>query len=486
MSVGRDTGYNLVAALTPALFSIVVTPLYLHAIGPERYGVLAIYWGIVAALGFTSLGMGPAVAYQLARTEGAPATVSSRLVWTALTLALAASLLGVLLVVAIGRIYFGRFFPPAPGIGSEIRNALPLLALMLPLAVLAGVLNGALQGTQRFRALSAIIVVNSAISLVIPLAAAYFIGVQLNVLVLSSVCASGAVLIFQFLASARLIRLAVRPELSLADAKALLGYGGWMSATALIAPLVLLIDRFVIGALRGPTAVAIYVLPYSLVQQMVFLPASLSSAILPRLAPLPPGEEAQQLQSSSLRWLNGMLTPLAIVAIALATPFFRLWIGPELGSAASPVAVILLVGAWSHGIGHIPSTVLIARGRPDLLTKLLLAYLIPYVVLLYFATERFGIIGAAAVWTLRAAFDPVLFLFTRPSRADMRTLAISAALAFAAMVVALALAWTSPFYWAAMALIGGGAVYQSRAVLIAFASRLLSRDWNAAEGPMQP
>jgi O-antigen/teichoic acid export membrane protein len=227
-----------------------------------------------------------------------------------------------------------------------------------------------------------------------------------------------------------------------------------------------LLDRFIIGALRGPTAVAAYVLPFNVVQQLVLIPASLNSAMLPRLAPLSNEDEIQEMQSSSLIWLNGLLTPLTMVAIAFAAPFFHLWIGPTLGEMASPVAAILLAGGWVHGIGHIPSALVLGRSRPDLLTKLLLAYLVPYVAILYFATLHFGIIGAAAAWTIRAAFDPILFLHTRPRRSDMWPVAISAVLVLCSMAIALALPWTSLFYWGVMALIVAASCYQNRVILI--------------------
>jgi O-antigen/teichoic acid export membrane protein len=470
MSLGKDTGYNLAAALAPAAFLLVVTPFYLNAIGPDRFGVLAICWTIVAALGFASLGMGPALTYRLATAADADRGTRSSLAWTALLLGFIASLGGAVLVVAVGEFYFRYFFPAASDLSAEIREALPLLATLLPLAVVNGVLNGALQGLRRFGALSAISIFRSALVAVAPLAVAYLVSSQLSGLILATVVANAVVVIIQFAACARMVPLGMPNPPQRSDVKALLGYGAWMSGTALIAPLVMLLDRFVIGALRGPTAVAVYVLPYNLVQQLVFLPASLTSAVLPRLAPLADEEEVQQLQSSSLAWLNGILTPLTIIAITLAGPFFYLWIGPTLGLVASPVAAILLVGGWVHGIGHIPSAVVVGRSRPDLLTKLLLAYLAPYVAILYFATVHFGVIGAAAAWTIRAAFDPILFVFTRPRRSDLSLVAASAVLVLCATATALALHWTSALYWAVMASITGVTCYQNRAVLVSSVS----------------
>lgn len=471
MSIGRDAGYNLAAAIAPALFTLIVVPFYLDAIGAPRFGVLAICWTMISASGFASLGMGPALTYRLATMRDVPPRSRSALVWTALMIAAGASLVGALLIVGISELYFRYFFASPSGLDTEIRRALPLLAALLPISITIGVLNGALQGMRRFGALSAISIFNSALIAVTPLTVAYLFSVKLSALVLATVLANFAVLLVEFAVCGRIVPLGrpARPKRS--HVKDLFGFGAWMSGTALIAPMVLMLDRFVIGALRGPRAVAAYVLPYNLVQQLVLLPASLTTAVMPRLAALPDAE-VQQLQSSSLTWLNSVLTPLSILAIAVVGPFLYLWIGPSLATIASPVAAILVLGAWVHGIGHIPSTIVVARNRPDLLTKLLLAYLAPYVAILYFATLHFGVIGAAAAWTIRAAFDPVLFAFTRPYPSDLRRVALSAAFVLAAMAAALTLSWTSVTYWALMVAILAAACFQNRTVLISSAGTL--------------
>jgi O-antigen/teichoic acid export membrane protein len=471
VSIRRDTTYNLAAAVAPAVFMLAVIPFYLRVIGTERFGVLAICWTIVAALRFASLGMGPALTYQLATLSQAPAQARSSLVWTALMLALAASAAGAILVVGVGEIYFRYVFAGTSSLDAEILAAVPLLAVLVPLSILIGVLNGALQGMRRFGPLSGISILNAALFALAPLIVAYLITVKLNGLILATVVANALVAIVELAACARLVPLHLPNWPGSRDTKALLGYGAWMSGTALIAPFLLLLDRFVIGALRGPAAVAVYVLPYNLVQQLVLLPASLTTAVLPRLAPLR-DEEVQQMQSSSLIWLNGVLTPLSIIAIGLAAPFFEVWIGPTLAQAASPVAVILLVGGWVHGIAHIPSTILLARSRPDVVTKLLLACLVPYVAILYLATMHFGVVGAAAAWTIRAAFDPILFAYTRPYPSDLRRVVVSAVFVLAAMASALFLSWTSATYWALMVVILATACYQNRAVLISSAGTL--------------
>jgi O-antigen/teichoic acid export membrane protein len=478
VSVGRDTGYNLTAAAAPVVFAFFVTPFYLHLVGPDRFGILAICWTIVGALGFASLGMGPALSYRLALLgEGEPLARSNS-VWTALSISLAASLLGAVAALLIARVYFQQIPSMPHALRLEMWAASPYLAALLPLATAVGVFNGALQGRRRFGVLSAVSIVSAALGALLPLTVALFADLRLPSLILAMVAANAVVVAIQVAVCAWYVPLGFPRRVKFESAKELLNYGAWMSVTGLVSPFLLLLDRFVVGILRGPTAVAVYVLAYNVLQGLLFLPASLSSAMLPRLAPLKLERDVDDLQSSWLLWLNGVLTPIVILAIAAAPPFFRLWIGPTLGSAASPVAVVLLLGCWLHGIGHIASTILIGRNRPHILTKLLLVCLLPYLVLLYFATARFGVMGAAAAWSIRAAFDLTLFRWTSPRSADMRTVALSAALVAAALVVSLGLPWHGPLYWAAMTALVVAAYYQNRAVLADTMLKLKSAAFN--------
>src|SRR5688572_11646208 len=110
MSIGRDASFNLAAAIAPALFTLALVPIYIHSIGPERFGILAICWTIISALQFAALGMGPALTYRLATLHDAPSAGRSSLVWTALIIALITSLAGAVVVVGLGEIYFRHFF----------------------------------------------------------------------------------------------------------------------------------------------------------------------------------------------------------------------------------------------------------------------------------------------------------------------------------------------------------------------------------------
>jgi O-antigen/teichoic acid export membrane protein len=446
MSIARHTGYNLLGAAVPILVTIVTIPLYLQLIGLDRYGLLAICWTFLGFFGFLGLGMGPAITQRLATMAAATATERSQLVWTGIVVSLAMGLIGSLLVLLAAHFYFYRLSATPGGLRIEVQHAIPWLAAALPLSLASAVMAGALQGRQRFGILNLINSFNTVGTAILPLAVAYLVGPSLESLMIATVGMNFIGLAVLAFAASRFVPLLApgRPTGQLL--RSLGSYGGWMTGTALLSPVVTLVDRFLIGALVGPAAVSAYVIPYNLVSRILMLPASLSSAILPRFA-ASEREEEQRLQTVAITTLVALLTPLAVVATASLAPFLYLWLGQDLALAATPIGLILVGGFWVHGLAYVCSTIVMARGRPDVLMKLLLAYLIPYLVLLYVLVETMGEIGAAVAWCLKATCDLFLFIYTKPDRPSMVRILEGSVFVIASITIAFVLPWRSAGYW---------------------------------------
>lgn len=407
MSIRRNTIYNLAGSLAPTVLSLLTVPIYLKLVGSERYGVLAIAWLLLGYFGLLDLGMSRATSFRIAAQKDAPASARAGTFWAALFVNASMGVLGGVLLWLAAGYFFGSAMKIDESLRAETLSAAPLLAAAVPIATITGVLTGALQGRQRFLQINLISSISTALFQLLPLTIAWALGPNLTGLLLGAIAArllGAAVLAQQCWAEVgRGHAVEVRRD----EIMALLKYGGWVSITSIFGPILFLVDRFVIGATLGARAVTDYTVPYQLASRTAILPSALTTAMFPRLSSASDAEKAQLNRLASLT-LVGALSPIFLGGIYIMGPFLDLWVGDEVGSGAAWVGRIVLVAMWANALALISFTRLQATGRPDLVTKILLCEIPPYLALLAVLTNGFGLAGAAIATATRSLVDYLL------------------------------------------------------------------------------
>lgn len=447
MSTYRHSAYNVIGSVLPIAITLLTVPLYLELVGLERYGILTVCWVLLGYLGFLDLGLAPAVAQKIASAKDEEPGAAEAIFWTATWVSIAAGIFSAVLFYAGAALYFALGAVDS-SFNGEIRAAVPLLALILPVGMLSSVGAGALQARERFLALNVIYVISSTLMSALPLLVAYLWSPTLGGLIAGSLAARVIGLVLQFancVAAVPLSRV-LRPRRDLTTS--LLKFGGWITISTLVAPLLVTVDRLAIGGILGAAAVAAYSIPFSLISRMAIIPGAVSSALFPRFAAAT-DLERKRLMTIAVAGIAVAMTPICILAIALVEPFFTLWVGPSLASISAPVACLLVIGAWANGIAYIPLAKLNGSGRPDIVAKIHLSELLPYWLSLAGLLYFFGLAGAAIAWSLRCIADCMLLYWrSRIGFASLSTLLIPFVLLIASLA---ALALGSPARWAVWA-----------------------------------
>jgi O-antigen/teichoic acid export membrane protein len=407
LSIRRNTAYNLLGSIIPLAVSLVTIPIYLGLIGEARYGVLAIAWLLLGYFGLFDLGLGRATAQRVAALRNGTAGERAQTFWTALTLNVGLGVAGGLLIWPIAFYFFGNVFKVEEALRPEMQAAVPWLILAVPMATLSGVLTGALQGRERFLELNLISVSGTVLFQLLPLASAMHWGADLGVLLPAALFARLLTLVLLYGRCRRQIFQGHPVTFVRAQAGQLLRFGGWVTVTSFVGPMMVILDRFIIGALSGAKAVTFYTVPFQLAERSTIIPSALSSALFPRFAAATPREE-QHLAHQGLRTLVVIMTPLAAMGILLMAPFLSWWITPAFALQSALVGQIILLGFWMNSFARLPSAQLQARGRPDLVAKCHVGELLPYFGLLYVGLTSSGLAGAAAAFSLRVLLDFVL------------------------------------------------------------------------------
>lgn len=417
-------GWNLAGLSLPLLVAAVTVPHLISTLGHERFGLLALAWGLIGYAGALDLGIGRAVTQMVSRLrgEGDLSSVPTVLA-TARRITLVAGLIGSVAIAVVALCGGATWVEAATVPRTEVRNAMFLLAIALPAQAMSATYRGLNEAFLNFKGISLIRVALGIVNFGGPFLVMHF-TVELPWLVATLVISRLlALFVFQKLAYSCFEDwppLKRRASYSALVAKALFSFGGWIAVSSVVSPVLVQADRFLIGAVLSAAAVSAYVLPYEVVVQSLILVGAISSVIFPSLTKMM-HEESDDWLHYFRKWLlivGGMML-LVCSALALGLPFvLRQWIGDSLQSKSILIGQILCVGVFSNAIGSMFYALLHARGRADLTAKLHIVELPIFLIALFFLLHRYGIEGAAWAWVGRMVFDAMILIWcSRVTRA---------------------------------------------------------------------
>jgi O-antigen/teichoic acid export membrane protein len=410
---------NVLGAVARLVVALVTIPIYVRHIGDARFGVVSIVWVLLGYFGFLDLGLSRAAANAMAKLRDAPQEARARVLVTTLVLNLGLGLFGSFCLFVFGGYLLQNVIAVPDVLKPEIAQAFPWIVGLVPLALVSGVGIGALESRERFLLANALQAAGMSMSQIAPVILAVAVSPSLAVVIPAAATAQAlsmvAILIVVYRVEGPLSVAAFDPR----QARKLLSYGGWVTVSGVIGPLLASLDQFLIGSLLGVAAVAHYAVPMNLVIRSQIFAGALVRTLFPRMSHSSP-VEARSLASRAFTSLAYGYGAICAPAIILAPAFFRYWIGADFASVAAPVAEILFLGAWINGLAFVPYALLQSQGRPDVTGKFHVAEIVPFVCVLWGLTSTYGITGAAAAWSLRCAADALcLFWAARMPRRDL-------------------------------------------------------------------
>lgn len=412
--LAHNTLWNLAGQLLPMAVAVLALPPLIHGAGPARFGVLSLTWVVIGYFSLFDLGIGRALT-KLVADKLATSELESipPLAWTSLLLM---ALLGVFAAFA-GWIISPWMVLKALKIPHELQaetlHAFYFLALSIPLVTITSGFRGILEALQRFRALNFIRVPMTVFSFLGPLLVLPFSSSLVPMVVVLVLGRLVGALIHAGVCFRAMPALRRRIEFSFSLIGPVLGFGFWMNVSNLMAPIMVYLDRFLIGALLSVSALAYYTAPSDLVSRLNVLPGAIVGVLFPAFALtyLQSRERMGMLFTRSLKYIFLAIFPIVLVLVTFAPEGLRLWLGATFAQNSASALRWLAIGIFINSLAYVPFALLQATGRPRLTAAFQLLEFPPYLIACILLLKSYGITGAAVAWAARVAVDGVL-LFT--------------------------------------------------------------------------
>ncbi len=413
MALVRNAIWNLSGQVLPLAAAIVVIPFLLRSMGTEGFGLVTILWTLIGYFSLFDFGLGRALTKFVSMEVGQQnLRALPDLITTAMTLL---AVLGVTMACLIWLSVpwmVTAVLKPKISTHDEVAFAFHLAALAIPFVVINVGLRAILEGILRFDLTNLIRVPFGLFTIISP-AVVHYLGYGLDAIVI----VIGVGILIAMLGYSVFLRHSI-PGFAISAGRVhwatlmrLLRFGGWVSVSNFIQPILFYLDRFLISAMLTVSVMAYYVAPYEAITKTLILSSAVAGSLFPIFAKLPDKNSNSHISTmlTGSRVIAFIMMPLLLLVACFRYELLELWVGQEVAIHGSGSLLLLCAGVFFNAIAYMPFTLIQASGRADLVAKIHLVELLVYPCLLWVGVSFWHLEGAAVVWSGRALFEMLMF-----------------------------------------------------------------------------
>jgi O-antigen/teichoic acid export membrane protein len=411
-SLTRNTLFNFTGQAVCVLVGVATIPFIIRGLGLERFGLLSIAWVAPEYFIFLDLGLARAATRYVAEALGKDdKDHMSRLAWTAVLVQIVTGSLGTIGLISITPYVTEHILNIPLSLEAEAKAIFYLVAVSIPLVLVSSSLTGVLAAGQRFDLVNAVSASFNAVTFILTLIGVLYFDWNLTEIVTLLLVARVLALLAYYRLCIRIFPSFKHPRFHAAELRTLLAFGGWVTVSNVVIPVLLYLDRFIIGASLTMAAVTYYSIPYEIVTRLWVIPTSLVATLFPAFSMLTGRGQPERLVSllaRSMKWMLLILGTAVVIITAFASEILQIWLGSDFARESTLVLQILAIGILINSMVHVQYAMVQALGRPDLTAKFHLVQLPLHGFLVWWLVSSWGITGAALAQSIRLSVEALL------------------------------------------------------------------------------
>lgn len=377
--------------------TVLLLPIQLTGLGAEAFGAWALIQTLSAFRGWGAmldLGVGPAAVRLVAERSsvndgrGAASAAMGAVAISAVGGSVGA--VGIMLLAALDP---GRIFGLDASLSAAFATSLVYYGMALPFELVTRSAQMSLEGLQCISLSRALELARRALVLVTTSLVALWTGDLVATAICFAIVAPLVAVATLLVLHRRLDRSALQRQ----SLRTLLAYGRPLLALRPLGITHRMMDRLLVGALLGPTAVAVVEIVTVVQNGAQAVPSASAHAVMPSAAWLEARSDRRTQRTLILKGTLGSLfatVPVVVIPALLADSLLRVWLGDDVPFVAVTVLPFAVAYSAIVATAHVSSEFLAGSGRAGIVVRSSFIAVIVNLILTVVLVRQIGVLGA--------------------------------------------------------------------------------------------
>jgi O-antigen/teichoic acid export membrane protein len=408
----KNVAYSMVGFAFPILFSVFITPIVVHRLGIETYGIYILVNTILGFLGLLDLGLGAALMKYISEFVALGRLDELReFLYSANTAYALVGLAGLIIFWLLGTFFLFLFH-----ITGTSQHSILIVFLLGGLIFFINTANNVYTtipaALQRFDLVTKINLAQITFLNLSTLILVLF-GFQLRAIFLVNAVSLLVLSVFYYVYSRRLLAgVSLRFKWSSSHLKKMYSFGFFASVSSVMIISLNQLDRLIIPIFLGPGALSYYSLPGNAAQKTATVAGSLSGVFFPLSSDL----FSRGLVEKLGYVYRKIIRNLAVMAAAITAPIMVFgykilfyWLGKDFADKGFVILLILAVTYFLLAVYGTVINFLMGMGKIKFLAWWSFVLAAVNIILMVILIPYYGIVGAA--WAFLGGAFPVVIIF---------------------------------------------------------------------------
>ncbi len=363
----KSAFYNVLDYVSQPFLLLVATPVVVHRLGLEMYGIWAVVNGLAGGLAVFGLGIGDAAIKHIAACRGRSDYPGAARVFEAtLSLSITTALIGGGIVLLAANLIAHYAFHMEAGGYALAATAVRAGAVLLALRWIESVYTSTLKAYERYDISAKICIAIKSLAIISMIVLALYSYGVVAILLATAGWTLAGLMLLAWQVRRLDANMSFLPVVDFAEWRKLASFGAFSGIQSIANIIFTQADRLIVGATIGPAAAGAYSICLQIVQPIQTICVQAFNFVFPRISHKTEAGEHASAQHfvRTILTVSATLTLLLSLPLLLAgKPLLSFYMGPEFAKANYSILPVLTIAFAIVSISVVPYYALLGTGQ---------------------------------------------------------------------------------------------------------------------------